>query len=167
MMKKLVGALDAISEWFGKTAAWLILPVIFVVSYEIVMRYIFHAPTIWAVETMIFGCALIYVFCSAWVSQVGRHVRIDMIYEKLSPRGKATMDSVTSLAFFLYIIMLLWATTKYAYNSVIIFEESDSPWRPPLWPMKVALALGAFLVLLQGAANFIRDLHFAVTGRKL
>ena len=166
-MRKIVAVLDAISIWVGKTVSWLILPVIVVVTYEIVMRYVFSKPTIWATESMIYGCALIYVFCSAWVLQTGRHVRIDMLYERLSPRTKAIFDSLTFFAFLLYIAMFLWASSKYAYRATIIFEESDSPWRPPLWPMKVALAAGTFFVLIQGISNFLRDAYFAVTGKEL
>ena len=109
VMKSIVNVLDSISIWSGKVAAWLILPVIVVVSYEIVARYVFKSPTIWAVETMIYGCALIYVLCSAWVTQAGRHVRIDMLYERLKPRTKAAVDSITFIAFLLYITFLLWA----------------------------------------------------------
>ena len=96
-----------------------------------------------------------------------RHVKIDMLYEKFSPRRRALLDSITFLFFALYIGMMLWATTKYAWRSVAILEMSDSPWRPPLWPMKVFLAVGVFLILLQGIAKFIRDLHFALTGKDL
>lgn len=166
-MHKIVSSLDAISTYVGKTTSWVVLPVIFVVIYEIVMRYVFSAPTIWSTETMIYGCALIYVLCSAWITKEGRHVRIDMVYERLSPRNKAAIDSLTFIFFLIYIVALLWASTKYAYNSVSILEKSASPWRPPLWPMKVALATGTFLILLQGISNFIRDIHFALTGRKL
>jgi TRAP-type mannitol/chloroaromatic compound transport system permease small subunit len=166
-MKRLVSTIDGISIWFGKTSAWLTLPVIFVVAYEIIARYVFHRPTIWAVETMIYGCAIIYVMAAAWALLEGRHVKIDMLYERFSPRGRAVLDSFTFLFFLLYLGMMLWATSKFAYNSTIIFEESDSPWRPPLWPMKVFMALGILLVLLQGIAKFIRDLHLAITGKDL
>ena len=166
-LQKFVAAIEWISLWSGKLSAYLTLPVIFVVSYEIVARYVFHRPTIWAVETMIYCCAVIYVMAAAWALLDGRHVKIDMIYERFSPRRKALLDSITFLFFALYIGMMVWATTKYAWRSVAILEMSDSPWRPPLWPMKVFLALGVFLILLQGVAKFIRDLHFALTGRGL
>ena len=166
-IKKIVEAIEKISLWSGKMSSWLILPVIFVVSYEIVARYVFHRPTIWAVETMIYGCAIIYVMAAAWALLDRRHVKIDMVYERFSPRGRAVLDSFTFLLFTLYIGMMLCATTKYAWRSEAIFEMSDSPWRPPLWPMKVFLALGVLLILLQGIAKFIRDLHFALTGKEL
>ena len=166
-MRKFIAAIDWMSLWAGKLSAWLTLPVIFVVAYEITARYLFHRPTIWAVETMIYLCAVIYVMAAAWTLLDGRHVKIDMVYEKFSPRVRAAMDSITFLFFALYIGMLLWASGKYALRSVRILEMSDSPWRPPLWPMKVFLALGVFLVLLQGIAKFIRDLHYAIRGKDL
>jgi TRAP-type mannitol/chloroaromatic compound transport system permease small subunit len=166
-LKRLVTSIEWISLWAGKLSAYLTLPVIFVVSYEIVARYVFHRPTIWAVETMIYGCAVIYVMAAAWALLDGRHVKIDMVYEKFSPRRRAVLDCITFVFFALYIGMMVWATTKYAWRSVAILEMSDSPWRPPLWPMKVFLAVGVFLILLQGVAKFIRDLHFALTGKDL
>ena len=166
-MKSILNIVDSISIWSGKAVAWLLLPVIVVVCYEIVARYVFKAPTIWAAETMIYLCALIYILCAAWVSQEGKHVRIDMLYERLTPRTQAIFNSITFIAFFLYLSFFSWACYKYAYKSAIIWELSDSPWRPPLWPMKAALALGTALVLLQGIANWLRDLYFAMTGKKL
>ncbi|MEE9611639.1 MAG: TRAP transporter small permease subunit [Desulfatiglandales bacterium] len=166
-MKRLVAAIERVSLLSGKAAAWLTLPVIFVVSYEIIARYVFRRPTLWAVETMIYGCAIIYVICAAWALLDRRHVKIDMVYEKFSPRNRAILDCVTFLFFALYMGMMVWATTRYAWGSVLDLERSDSPWRPPLWPMKVFLALGVMLVLLQGIAKFIRDLHFALKGKEL
>jgi TRAP-type mannitol/chloroaromatic compound transport system permease small subunit len=166
-MRKFVSVIEWISMWAGKASAWLTLPVLFVVSYELVARYVFHRPTIWAVETMIYLCAVIYVMAAAWTLLEKRHVKIDMVYEKFTPRGRAVMDCFTFAFFALYMSMMLWAASKYAIRSVKIWEMSDSPWRPPLWPMKVFLALGVLLILLQGIAKFIRDLHFAVTGKEL
>ena len=166
-LKKFVTAIEWVSLWAGKLSAYLTLPVVFVVSYEIIARYVFHRPTIWAVETMIYGCAVIYVMAAAWALLDGRHVKIDMVYEKFSLRRRALLDSITFVFFALYIGMMVWATGKYAWRSVSILEMSDSPWRPPLWPMKVFLAVGVFLILLQGIAKFIRDLHFALTGKDL
>jgi TRAP-type mannitol/chloroaromatic compound transport system permease small subunit len=166
-MRKFITAIEWVSLWAGKASSWLILPVIFVVAFEITARYVFQRPTIWAVETMIYLGAVIYVMAAAWTLLERRHVKIDMVYEKFSPRVRAVMDSITFLFFALYIGMLLWASSKYALRSVKMLEMSDSPWRPPLWPMKVFLVLGVLLVLFQGIAKFIRDLHYAIRGKDL
>jgi len=166
-MKKILSVIDAISIWSGKMAGWLILLVIGFIIYEILMRYVFHLPTLWVSESMVFGAGLAYVLGSAWALQDNRHVKIDLIYGRLTPRQRAVMDSFTFVFFALYMGVFLWATAEYARRSVSVLETSGSAWDPPVYPIKLALMAGVVLLLLQGIAKFIRDLHFAVKGNRL
>ena len=166
-MKKLLSAIDAISIWTGKVSSILILFVVIFVVYEIVMRYVFHLPTLWVSESMVFGCAITYVLGSAWALQDRRHVKIDFLYGRLSPRGRAIIDSITFVFFALYMTVFLWAAGKYALQSFRLRETAGSPWDPPIYPIKIALVVGVALLLLQGIAKLIRDLHFAFTGKEL
>ena len=166
-MKKFLTAIGWISTWTGKVTSWLTIAVVGVVSYEVVMRYVFLAPTRWASETMGFCCGLIYVLGGAWVLLENRHVKVEFIYEKLNPRQRATLDAITFLFFVLYIGIMLWATGRFARESIELLEGSGSPWNPPVYPIKTALVTGVFLVLLQGSAKLIRDIHFSLTGREL
>ena len=90
-MKKLLSLIDALSIWSGKAASWLILLVVGFIIYEILMRYVFHLPTLWVSESMVFGAGLTYVLGSAWALQDNRHVKIDLIYGRLTPRQRAVM----------------------------------------------------------------------------
>jgi TRAP-type mannitol/chloroaromatic compound transport system permease small subunit len=148
----------------GKLFSLLTLLVVFVVVYEILMRYIFHAPTLWASESMVFGCALVYVMGAAWTAHEGKHVKIELVYGRLSARGRAIADAVSFLFFALYLGMMLWASLQYAWDSLEVRETSGSPWNPPIYPFKIALAAGIFLLLLQGVGKLIRDLHVAIRG---
>ena len=71
-MKKILSFIDALSIWSGKIASWLILFVIIFIIYEILMRYVFHLPTLWVSESMVFGSGLTYVLGAAWALQDGR-----------------------------------------------------------------------------------------------
>lgn len=166
-MKKFLTAISRVSTLAGKLTSWLTIAVIGIVSYEVVMRYVFLAPTRWASETMGFCCGLIYVLGGAWVLLENRHVKVEFIYEKLSPRQRAALDAITFLFFALYIGIMLWATGRFARESIELLEGSGSPWNPPVYPIKTALVTGVFLVLLQGSAKLIRDIHFSFTGREL
>jgi TRAP-type mannitol/chloroaromatic compound transport system permease small subunit len=166
-MKKLLSVIDTISIWSGKMAGWLVLLVIGFIIYEILMRYVFHLPTLWVSESMVFGAGLTYVLGAAWALQDNRHVKIDLIYGRLKPRQRAVMDSFTFVFFALYLGVFLWATIEYSRRSVSVLETSGSAWDPPVYPIKLALAVGVVLMLLQGIAKFIRDLHFAIKGNKL
>ena len=166
-MKKLLSLIDALSIWSGKAASWLILLVVGFIIYEILMRYVFHLPTLWVSESMVFGSGLTYVLGAAWALQDNRHVIIDLIYGRLTPRQRAVIDSVTFVFFALYLGVFLWAATEYARRSVSVLETAGSAWDPPVYPLKLALAFGVTLLLLQGIAKFIRDIHFAIKGNKL
>ncbi len=166
-MKKILSLIDALSIWSGKAASWLILLVVGFIIYEILMRYVFHLPTLWVSESMVFGSGLTYVLGAAWALQDNRHVKIDLIYGRLTPRQRAVIDSITFVFFALYLGVFLWATTEYARRSVLVRETSGSAWDPPIYPLKLALAFGVVLLLLQGIAKFIRDLHYAIKGNKL
>ena len=95
------------------------------------------------------------------------HVRVDVVYQALSPRNKARMDVVTSLLFFLYIGVMTYTGWFFYLDSQVMWELSFTDWAPPLYPVKFTVFLGCLLLLLQGFANFVRDLHIAATGREL
>ena len=166
-MKRLLSAIDWIVIWTGKVFSVLTLVVAFVVVYEIVMRYVFHAPTLWASESMVFGCALVYVMGGAWTALDGKHVRIELLYGRMPERGRAVADLATFFFFALYLGMMLWASCRFAWESFRLRETAGSPWDPPVYPFKIALAIGILLLLVQGTGKFIRDLHFAIRGRRL
>ncbi len=166
-MRKLVQFIETLSIWSGKAASWLILVVVCFIIYEILMRYVFHLPTLWVSESMVFGSGLTYVLGAAWALQDNRHVKIDLVYGRLTPRQRAVVDSFTFVFFALYLVVFLWACMEYAMRSVSVRETSGSAWDPPVYPIKIALAVGVCLLLMQGVAKLIRDIYFAVKGTEL
>lgn len=166
-MRRILGLIDRISTWMGKIVSVLTLFVALAIVYEIVVRHLFHKPTVWAAESTVFACGLVYLLGGAWTLLEDKHVRIDMIYARISPRHRAAIDCVTYLFFALYLVVMLHATAIYAYESVEVRETTMSPWDPPIYPLKVAMALALALLILQGTAKFIRDLYFFVTGKTL
>jgi TRAP-type mannitol/chloroaromatic compound transport system permease small subunit len=63
--------------------------------------------------------------------------------------------------------VFFWAAANYAWRSILVGETAGSAWDPPVYPIKMALAIGVALLLLQGMAKFIRDLHLAIKGCEL
>lgn len=143
------------------------LIVVFAIVYEVIARYVFKAPTQWANEAMGMGCALVYVMAGAWALQADKHMKLEIVYTRLSERKKAGVDVATFGFFALYIVMLLWSTSKFSLESIMLMETSSSSWNPPVYPMKTGLAIGTALVLIQGIAKFIRDIHLLVKGEKI
>ena len=81
------------------------------------------------------------------------------------PAGKLFFDFITAAVFFLYTWVLFWEGSKFAWDAIIRNRHSGTDWNPPLYPILITLPLGAFLILIQGAAKFIRDLKTVVTAK--
>ena len=166
-MKRILTLVDGISTWSGKAVSTLGLFVAVVIAYEILMRTFFSRPTVWASESTVFACGLIYLLGGAWALQEDKHVRIDMLYNKLSPQRQALVDCFTYLFFSLYILVMLKATWIYMAESVQLRESTTSAWDPPIYPMKIAMTLSLILLFLQGTARMIRNVYFLVKGKPL
>ncbi|MBA7465902.1 hypothetical protein ES707_01074 [subsurface metagenome] len=169
-MRKLVritNVIDAISRWSGYAVMYLAVALALLMTIEVVCRYGFNSPTVWATESCILVFGVYILLSGAYVLLVRGHVTMDAVYSRFSLRGKAILDIVTSTFFFLFVGILLWKGVPTAIKCIVLGEHSQSPWGAPFWPMKVAIPLGAFLILQQGLVKLIRDLHIAVTGRKL
>ena len=163
-MSRILHFVDLLSKWIGKASAFLVLALSFVVGYEVVARYIFNSPTIWAHElsAMIFGAYII--LGGAYILSTNGHVNMDLIYGCLSPRKKAFIDIITVWFFALFCVALVWKGGDTAWYSLKTGEQARTTWGPPLYPIKLVLPIGASLLLLQGIAKFVRDAITLVKG---
>lgn len=168
MLRKILGFIDGISEFAGKAFSFLVLPVILLEAVEVVRRYVFGSPTDWAWELAALVAGAMFVMGAAWVLKEDRHVRTDLIYGKLSRRWQAAFDLFFfTTIFFSFIGVMVWKATGQAIYSVTINERTFSMWGPPLYPLKICIALAFILLGLQGLAKWIRDLHYLIKGSEL
>lgn len=100
-MKRFLAAIDRVSIWSGKAVSVLVLVICFSITVEVIMRYLFHSPTDWALEIMCMSSAVLYIMGGAWTSQSKRHIQMKIVYSKLSRRNKAILDSITFVFFFI------------------------------------------------------------------
>ena len=87
-----------------------------------------------------------------------------MLYEKLGERAKAVTDVITSFFFFVFSLTLLGTGVIFGLDAVNVLEVSFTEWAIQYWPVKLTIALGALLILLQGAAKLIRDVTYLARG---
>lgn len=166
-MKRILGGIDTVSEWSGKVISIAAPVIMCLLVFEMTLRYVFNAPTIWVHEVSQHLFGALSIFVGAYVLLHGLHIRVDVIYMHLSPRAKAILDSVTFLCFFLFVIVMLVHGWEIALRSVRVMETTKTPFGSPIWPLRLTVPIGAFLILLQGLAQWIRTLNMAVTGREL
>jgi len=168
-LRKIVAIIDGISDWSGKIACWLIVPLVAGTFYDVLMRYFFKAPTKWAYELTWMEYGALFMLGGAFALRHKVHVRVDVIYNMYPKRVRATFDALMYLLIFfpLYII-LIRNGTKYAAYSWSIWEQSYiSYWQPYVFPIKTVIPIAFTLFLLQGIAEFIRNATFALRGKPL
>lgn len=164
---KMIRVIDRISERSGRIFAWLAIPLVGGVGYEVFARYAFNAPTIWAYEAayMLYGSH--FMLGAGYTLLKKEHIRMDMLYERFTIRRKGIIDATMYLFFFFPgMIFYFLAGLDEALESWAILESSDfSPWRPPIYPFKTVMPVAAALLILQGVSEFIKSLHAAMKGR--
>jgi len=156
MIKTFCDRIDRVNDWVGKYVSWLVIPLTFVVTYDVVLRYLFDRPTIWAWDIAVQILASIAILGGGNALLVGAHIGIDVIVERISPKKRAVIGLITYVFFFFSVGILLWKTTAGAWASALIGERSYSYAAPPVYPLKIVMAVGVLLLFLQGIANFIR-----------
>jgi len=163
MVKAFCHAVDTINAWVGKYFGFLIVPLVVLVTMEVILRYVFNKPTIWAWDVNVQLLGALGALGAGFALLHRGHVEIDLIAVRLSPRAKAILDVITALLFFFGIGVILWKTALGAWTSLLAREVYSSFFRPPIYPLKIIIVVGVFLLLLQGIAKFLRDLTTATS----
>jgi TRAP-type mannitol/chloroaromatic compound transport system permease small subunit len=165
-MLRAIRVMDAVGEWSGKVAQWLVVLLMLALGYEVIARYVFHAPTIWAydISYMLYGSH--FMLGAAYALLRKAHIRTDVFYGKWSARRQGLVDASLYLFFFFPgMFLFLLAGWDAAQHSWSIGETSEaSVWRPVLYPFKTVMPVTAGLLLLQGISEFLKSVHAARTG---
>lgn len=159
MFSKLAKGIDTFSTKQGEITSMLIIPLLGVVIYEVIMRYGFNAPTTWGFEATTFIYGMHYMFGISYTDVKKGHVQVD-IFTSLAPKKiQAAFGALTTIVLFLPVMICMTiAAGKFAWTSVIELEHNSTSWAPPIYPIKVIMALCFLFVLLQGISNLIHDL---------
>ncbi|KEQ03969.1 MULTISPECIES: TRAP transporter small permease subunit [Pseudorhizobium] len=149
---------DALSAWFGKAFAWLIVLMTFGTSYEVFVRYILGRPTPWALDVSFIMYGTLFMMGGAYTLSRGGHVRGDFLYRLWKPRTQATVDLVLYLIFFFPgVTALIFAGWKYASRSWGYGEVSvNSPAGIPIYQFKMVIVAAGILLFIQGIAQVFR-----------
>ncbi len=155
---KLTDAIDGLSAMAGRFVAWWAVIAVFVYYYEVVGRFVFNSPTNWVHESTFLMFGMQYMMSGAYAYREDQHVRVDVVYANFSTRGKAVADIVTSVFFFIFVGTMLWTGARFAMDAIQVGEHSFTEWGIQYWPVKLAIPIGAALLLLQGISKLLKDI---------
>jgi TRAP-type mannitol/chloroaromatic compound transport system permease small subunit len=165
-MQRYCIAIDSLSMWVGKAFGWLILILTLGVSYEVLVRYAFRAPTTWAFDFSYITYGAMFLMAGAYTLSRNGHVRADVLYRFWQPATQAKMDLVLYILFFLpAVAAFIYAGWNYAAMSIRFREVSIfSPAGVPVFPLKTLVPITGVLLLLQGIAEIFRCIMCIRTG---
>jgi len=158
---KLVEKIDKLSGWSGKAISYLVYPLVGGVAYEVLARYLFHAPTDWAYDVTYMLYGSIFMLGAAYTLLNKGHIRTDMLYGKWSPQKQGKIDAILYLVlFFPGMIVYFWAGLDYAVHSWVTNEKAgNSPWMPIIYPFKTVIPITAAMLLIQGISEFLKSVY--------
>lgn len=152
--------IDRINTFTGTIAAWMIIPLIATMCFEVAARYVFGAPTIWAFELSYLLTGSMWLLGLAYTLSQGAHIRIDMFYANMPIRLQAFID--VSLFVFLILPFLLWLTATLDDRMVTAFRSGEktgqSAWNPPIWPFRAVFFVSFLVLCLQVIGEVYRRL---------
>jgi TRAP-type mannitol/chloroaromatic compound transport system permease small subunit len=163
-LDRVTAVLDAPARYTGKAVAWLIVPMVGSLVYEVTARYAFDAPTVWAYDMTFMLYGTFFMLGSAWTLQRAGHIRTDTYYSGWSVRTRGWVDVACYLVlFFPAMIVFGWAGWDYFWKS---FQQNErivtSPWLPIVWPFKFVMPAFAVLLVVQGLSEFLKSLARAL-----
>jgi TRAP-type mannitol/chloroaromatic compound transport system permease small subunit len=168
-MTRYIAFADDLSAWFGKVFAWCVMVMTLGVSYEVVVRYLFNAPTPWAFDLSYMLYGTMFMMAGAYTLSRDGHVRGDFLYRLWQPRTQAAVELVLYIVFFFPgVTALVLAGWKYAARSWGYLEvSSNSPAGIPIFQFKTVIVAAGILLFLQGIAQVFRCILCLRTGEWL
>lgn len=177
-MRGYVRGVDAVNYRIGRIAMYGIFVLMAILLWSSFSKT-FFVPSLWTLEMAQFVMVGYYILGGPYSIQLGSNVRMDLLYGEWDARKKAKFDVITVLFLIFYLCVLLygavsstayslgyWGSEPFSFFGGLItgteeigrMERSSSAWRPYMWPVKVAMILGMFLMLLQCISELFKDI---------
>lgn len=158
-MKAIASAVGRLSYACGALAALAALALIGVTMYEVIARYAFKAPTLWAFDVAYMLNGASFILACALALQKSQHVSVDIIAQFFSNVWKRRIEVVVyTLLLFPVLGFICLSAWKETWKAFITGEiEQVSPWRPKIWPFQLILAVGLTALWLQVLARILHN----------
>ena len=175
--RPITATIDIINLWAGRLICVLMIPLILAIVFEVFSRNAFAlltqngmhdvavawglGPTLWVYDISRMLGGVLFMAAAGYALMRGVHIRADFLYRNWSPKTQATVDAILYLVFYMpAMLFFTWVSFEYWLTAFEIGEQaSDSTWAPVLWPARLAMPVGGFLLLLQGLPELFRAFH--------
>jgi TRAP-type mannitol/chloroaromatic compound transport system permease small subunit len=153
--------IDALNDRIGRAVYWLILVAVLVSAGNAVIRYAFNRSSNAWLEVQWYLFSAVFLFCAGYALLHNQHVRIDVISGHLSKRAQAWIDIVGTLLFLLPMaVMIMWLSWPVFVDAYASHEVSTNAGGLIIWPARLMVPVGFFLLVAQGVSELIKRIAF-------
>ena len=165
-MSKSIIKIDKFSKWIGSVVCWILMPLIFAMTYEVLARKLFLAPTIWAYDISRFLYGALFMLGAGYALSRGVHIRADFLYRNFKTKNQGLIDFWLYLLFYFPgLIVFFYMTFGFVVESIQRGERGmDTTWMPYMWPIKTCLLIGIIFLLIQGFSELLKSYWAAKKG---
>ena len=156
-IRRYVHYVDAFNRLLGRCIMYFIFVMAGILLWSSVSKT-FFLPSLWTLEMAQFAMVTYYIIGGPYSLQLGSNVRMDLFYGGWSDKTKAWMDALTVLFLIFFLGVLLYGGLSSTAYAIEYGERSYSAWRPYMWPIKVIMCFGLFMMILQSISEFFKDI---------
>jgi TRAP-type mannitol/chloroaromatic compound transport system permease small subunit len=163
-MRTIVRAADRISYWGGVLAAVLVIVLVVLMLYDVVLRYVFNAPTAWGNDLNTFLMGASFVLSIAYALSTDAHVRVDLLYNERTRPRLAYVDLIgLTLIVLPAVAFICWGLLHHLQDAIRTGERTGSGgWNPVVWPFRALLLIGFLMFAFQILAEIIKRIAWIV-----
>jgi len=167
-MRNIITFLDKISHWLANICCWLVIPLMAVLFTEVIARKFFVRPTMWAMDMGYMINGTLSMAGAIYALQQGAHICTDFISQRWPLKIQGAVNALLYLFFFFPGIgLFLWFSWDFAYKSLLEGERAiTSAWMPPIYPLKLVMAVGTVFLIMQGFSEFLKNLYIFFRGNR-
>jgi TRAP-type mannitol/chloroaromatic compound transport system permease small subunit len=164
MLRELARKIDRFQDALGRGLSWLMLAMVLTVFFDVVSRYLFARTYVFTQELEWYIFAVAYLMAAGYVMLWDEHVRVDIMYSRLSPRTRAWVDFVLLFVFFFpSVLLVIYTTWPFFRNAFAVFESSPDPGGiPARWALKGVIIVAFAILAIQGVSEAIKRFYWAM-----
>lgn len=158
-LPRVVRLIDSLSELSGRIAVLLVVPLVLVCAGNATMRYTLNYSSNGWLEIQWYLFSGIFLLGASYALKHNAHVRIDLLFNRFSPRAQAAVDLATLGLFLLpFAGLMVWLGWPFFHTAFVTGETSSNVGGLVRWPAKALVPLGMLLLFLQGVAEIVKRL---------
>ena len=178
ILRAYIAIIDTFNRGIGRIVMYGIFVMMAILLWSAISKFS-DQPSLWTLEAAQFAMISYFVLGGPYAIQMNSHVRMDLFYDNWSVKRKAITDLITVFCLLIYLSVMLWGglgSTAYSlgyfgsdpmsfFSGLLTgseetgtLERSRTNWRPYMWPVKLMLCVGIFMMLLQAMSELCKDI---------